>query len=203
MHDRKYDKLLGIKTIGLREWRDAKTLYNRYEATPYKALDKLFNAYKLKKTDKVVDFGCGRGRVLFYIHNKFHAQVTGIEANDTTYEEALKNKHRYRKNAKHIKAPIKFEYGLAESYKIEPRDNKFYFFNPFSVKIFRQVIKNIIDSVEKNQRSVELIIYYPLPEYKHFLKTKTPFQLINKVRVSGGKDKLEKFAIYRVVAEEA
>ena len=43
-----------------------------------------------------MDFGCGRGRVAFYIHNKFHIPVTGIEINDKTYGEALDNKLRYR-----------------------------------------------------------------------------------------------------------
>ena len=44
----------------------------------------------LDKSDSVVDFGCGRGRVAFYIHNRFHVPVTGIEANDKTYEEGFK-----------------------------------------------------------------------------------------------------------------
>lgn len=202
MHERQYDKILGIRTVGLREWKDSASLYNRYEATPYKALDQLFNAYKLREGDQVVDFGSGRGRIAFYINNKFQVPVTGIEANDITFGEALDNKERYRRKAKHIKAPINFEFGLAEHYEIKPEENKFYFFNPFSVKIFRQVINNIIKSVEENKRVVDIIIYYPLPEYKQFLRNKTPFQLINKVRVSGRKDKLEKFVIYRMRPEE-
>ena len=40
--------------------------YNRYEATPYKALDIFSENYKFKKTDKVVDFGCrGEEGLLF------------------------------------------------------------------------------------------------------------------------------------------
>lgn len=111
---KKQDKLLGIKTVGIREWTDSKVHYNRYEATPYMALNELSEKYKFREADKVVDFGCGRGRVAFNLHNRFHLPVTGIEANHKTYEEALENKAIYRLRAKHIIAPIKFKYGLAQ-----------------------------------------------------------------------------------------
>lgn len=200
MIDRKYDRKLNIKTVGIRKPSHRATHHNRYEATPYKALEKLFQAYKLNKTDRVVDFGCGRGRVLFYIHHRFHVPVIGIEANDRTYEEALDNKARYRQRAKHIHAPIHFEYGLAEDYEVQSADNRFYFFNPFSIQIFQKVVSNIVRSVEKRARPVELIFYYPLPEFKQFLKSDTPFKIRNKVRVPGVHGRYGKFIIYRLEA---
>lgn len=198
MGERKYDQALSIRTVGLREWRNSATQYNRYEATPYKALEGLFNKYKLRKTDQVVDFGCGRGRVVFYIHQRFQIPVTGIEVNEQTLDEAFHNKYNYRRKASRIPAPIRFEYGLAEQYEIQAEDNRFYFFNPFSVQIFQQVVKNIISSVEKAPREVDIILYYPVSEYKQFLHKNTPFRLINKVKVSGSQDPKEKFLIYRL-----
>ena len=202
MEERKLDKLLGIRTVGMREWTGNKVQYNRYEATPYKALKKLSENYKFRDTDKVVDFGCGRGRVAFYLHNRFHIPITGIEANDKTYKEALENKETYRLRAKHIPAPIKFKYGLAQHYKIDKKDNCFYFFNPFSSHIFRKVVHNILRSVEKDRRTVDLILYYPIREYKEFLKNNTPFTIINKIKVPGGSDKKQKFIIYRLREED-
>ncbi len=197
MLERKYDQMLKIRTRGLREWRDQSSQFNRYEATPYVALDKLFQAYKLKKDDEVVDFGCGRGRVPFYIHHHFQIPVTGIEVNDQTFEEALNNKATYRQQAQNIPAPIKLEYGFAEQYEVKETDNRFYFFNPFSVNIFKKVVGNIMGSLEEYDRSVDIILYYPLQEYKSFLKKNTPFYLMNKVRVPKATDKKEKFLIYR------
>lgn len=198
MAERKIDRNLGIKTIGIREWEGETDSYNRYEATPYAALDKLFQKYKLTKKDQVVDFGSGRGRVSFYIHNKFNIPVTGIENNDKTYEEALYNKAVYKQKTKHLKAPICFEYGLAEHYSVKPEDNRFYFFNPFSVDIFKQVIRNILISVKETKRPVDIILYYPLPEFKKYLKKKTPFKLINKIKAPGDHGKYGKFLVYRL-----
>lgn len=195
--ERKYDRLLQIRTVGIREWGGNHSLYNRYEPTPYAALEKLFQHYKLHKNDQVVDFGCGRGRVTFYIHHHFKVPVTGIEAHDKTFEEALMNKKTYRKKREHIKAPITLQYELAEQYEIDDEDNCFYFFNPFSIKIFKRVVTNILKSLQKNKRTVELILYYPLPEFKTFLQEKTPFEMINKIPVAGDHGKYGKFVIYR------
>ncbi len=197
MAERKYEEMLNIRTTGLREWRN-ETHYHRYEATPYKALDELFKVYKLQKDDEVVDFGCGRGRVSFYIHNRFKIPVTGVEVNDQTFDEALDNKRSYRYLASDIEAPIRFNFALAEQFEIEETDTVFYFFNPFSVDIFKQVVHNILKSVEENERSIDLILYYPTGSYKRFMADHTPFKLINKVRVPDAQDKKEKFLVYRL-----
>ncbi|MDI9484309.1 MAG: class I SAM-dependent methyltransferase [Bacillota bacterium] len=193
---KKYDRELGIRTTGLREWTN-QSHYNRYEATPYQALETLFQSYTLKRHQRVVDFGCGRGRVTFYIHRRFKLPVVGIEAHDKTYEEALANKARYRVKARHITSPIVLKYGLAEDYKVKPEDTCFYFFNPFSDQVFKKVMANIVSSVERKPRTVDVILYYPLPEFKKVVR-KYPFRKINKIRVPGAQDAREKFIIYRL-----
>jgi len=196
--ERAYDRKLQIQTIGLREWGKKHKAYNRYEATPYTALEQLFSRYRFSKEDHVVDFGSGRGRVAFYIHNKFNIPVTGIEANDKTLDEALRNKQSYRRKRNHLKAPIAFEFALAEQYKIDDEATCFYFFNPFSLRIFKKVIENIVQSVKRNERKIELIMYYPLPEFKAYLQSHTNFEMINKIKTPGNHGKYGKFVIYRL-----
>lgn len=203
MGERNYDRMLNIKTTGIREWEPHETRYNRYEATPYSALNRLFTHYKFKNTEHVLDFGSGRGRVAFYIHHNFQIPVTGIEMNDKTYEEAIINKASYRQKVKQIKAPLRFKYGLAEHYSIKPIYNTFYFFNPFSAHIFNQVVKNIVISLETKERPMDIILYYPMPKYKKILKTQTPFKLINKVKIPKVHNPKEKFLVYRYSKNES
>lgn len=194
----KYERKLKIRTTGVREWGQNKIQYNRYEATPYQALDHFFETYELGGSDRLVDFGCGRGRVTFYLHNRFKIPVIGIEANALTYEEALLNKQSYQKIHGNIKAPIHFENVLAEQYSIYWRDTCFYFFNPFSVKIFENVIRNILISVSEHPRKVEIILYYPPDDYAYFLQNDTPFELVNEEFVPGDDEIYGKFVVYRL-----
>src|SRR5699024_10596523 len=110
---------------------------------------------------------------------------------------ALANKASYRHEAAHIEAPIYFEYGLAENYLIQPEDNLFYFFNPFSLTIFKKIVANILKSVKDNPRTVEIIFYYPLEGFVYFLQKETPFELTTQINVPGIHGEHGKFAIFR------
>lgn len=200
MVEKEMDMKLNIRTNGIREWGKDGSGYNRYEATPYKALERFFSTYQLDETARLVDFGCGRGRVTFYLHHKFKVPVTGVEANDKTFTEALTNKQTYRRKRAHIAAPIQLEFALAEQYEVHPEDNHFYFFNPFSLKVFKQVVMNIKKSLKAHQRQAELIMYYPLPEFKRFLQTHTSFELVRKVEVPGEHGEYGKFVVFRYSA---
>lgn len=199
MNDKDYDRMLHIKTVGTREWLNQSSHYNRYEATPYSALDELFREYELQMTDRVVDFGCGKGRLPFYIHDRFDVSVTGIEMSGQLYQEALENQTSYMSKFKELGASIRFERCLAEEYEVGALENRFYFFNPFSIQIFMRVIDNILFSVEQQKRSVELILYYPTSEYIQFLEMNTAFQLLKEVKVPVlyEQDDDERFLIYR------
>ena len=183
VNEKEYDNLLRIKTGGTLELLSQSAHYNRYEATPYEALDGLFNTYELQRTDGFVDFGCGKARVSFYVHHYFGASVTGIEMNGQLYQDAIENLAKYRRKAKHHGGAIRFERCFAEKYKIDTSENKFYFFNPFSIQIFMTVIGNILLSVERMTRPVDVILYYPTAEYVQYMDNQTPFELWKEVKI--------------------
>ena len=193
-----YDRILNIKTNGIREWPEMENDYNRYEATPYFALEKLFKKVKIKPSDMFVDFGCGMGRVAFYVHNRFNIDVTGLEANQAVYQELQTNYNKYKKVAKHNNAKLEFKYLLAQDYLVNDNDNVFYFFNPFSTSIFEMVVHNILKSYEKNKREIKLILFYPIKQYHKFLIQRTPFKLISEVQVSFDDLEHDKFHIYQL-----
>lgn len=194
-----YDNLLYIKTTNTIVRAENSPHYHHYEATPYSILYTLFEEYKLQRTDSFVDFGSGKGRLLFYVHNLFGASVTGVEMNEYLHKKTKKNKKRYLKQAKQ-KAEIQLECCLAEEYLVKATNNVFYFFNPFSVQIFMKVINNILDSVERYPREIDLILYYPSTVYIHYLERNTSFKLLKEVRVPGlyKINENERFLIYRL-----
>lgn len=200
MNEFEYDQWLHIKTVGLHELRNQMVHYNRYEATPYDALDALFDRYELNHTDGVVDFGCGKGRLSFYINRKFQASVTGIEMNGQLYMDALVNQSSYMESVKKMRGFINFERGLAEEYKVEVTDNRFYFFNPFSLQIFMKVMDNILRSVEQQKRTIDVILYYPTTDYIQFLENSTLFELLFEVQIPELyiHNENERFLVYRL-----
>lgn len=195
-----YDKLLNVKTRGVEKGFSKSMHYHRYEPTPYQALETLFSHYQLTSNDWIVDFGCGKGRLNFYVNHLFAATVVGVEMNETFYQEAIKNRNNYLKTYKNSKDKIHFHYCLAEEYQIAPLDNRFYFFNPFTIQIFRKVIDNILLSMEKTEREIELVLYYPSEDYIYFLENHTSFELREEVIVPGSYENNpnERFLIYRL-----
>lgn len=200
MKEKDYDRLLRIKTVGTREWLTQSSHYNRYEATPYLALDELFRDYELERTDGVVDFGCGKGRLAFYLHHRFQVSVTGIEMSAQLYQEALENWASYREKFKQVDGAIRFDCCLAQDYEVERTDNRFYFFNPFSIQIFMKVVDLILYSAEEHKRTVDIILYYPTAEYSQFLETGTPFELLKEVKVPVlyEQNDNERFVVFRL-----
>lgn len=200
MKELEYENLLNINTLGEELWKANFTHYHPYQATSYDALDILFNNYNLNSNDNIVDFGCGKGRLIFYINYHFKCNCCGVEMNDTFYNECLKNKSSYLDKNPKSNNNIKFQNTFAQNYDVKLTDNKFYFFNPFSLQIFIKVIDNILNSLEDNLRDVELILYYPSDDYIYYLENNTPFVIKHEIPLDNLylKDKNERFLIYKL-----
>lgn len=200
MKDKYYEELLNIKTTGEKLWDNTVTHYHPYQATDYYALDLLFKFYSLDSSDNIVDFGCGKGRLIFYINHFFKCRVTGVEMDEDLYKSCLKNKEYYLSTHKVKDTDINFVCELAQNYDIKETENKFYFFNPFSIQIFRNIIKNILTSIEQYPRKIQLILYYPSDDYIYFLDNNTSFILTDEVFLNEMylKDSNERFLIYEL-----
>lgn len=193
-----YEKLLNIKTSGRQKGDQQSIHYHPYEPTPYHALEELFKHHHVDKTDHIVDFGSGKGRLNFYINYFYGASVVGVEVNEVFYRCAIENYDRYKSNSKIVEGTIEFQCCLAEEYKIRAVDNRFYFFNPFSIHIFKKIISNIMISLEKLSRPIEIVLYYPSEEYIYFLENQTAFHLEKEITIPNyyEKDENDRFLIY-------
>lgn len=198
MKDYYYDKLLNIHTGGYQKESIKSFHYHPYEPTQYSALEVLFENYEIKSSDRLVDFGCGKGRLNFYVNYFYDASVVGVEMNESFYQVAVENRSSYmRKTNKSNK--VNFYCCLAEGYQIDPLDNRFYFFNPFSKEIFMNIINKILFSAEQSEREIELILYYASDDYVFFLENDTYFELIEEITLPNyHRDSYERFLIYRL-----
>lgn len=84
MKENEWDKLLQIKTAG-RDETNADAYHHPYEPTPYCVLERLIESGLIGKTDVVLDYGCGKGRVGFFLSYRLKARVIGIEYDDRIY----------------------------------------------------------------------------------------------------------------------
>ena len=201
MTEEQYDQLLNIETVKQQDGFHKSFHYHRYEPTPYEALEILFDRRPLCADDHVVDFGCGKGRLNFFIHKRFGAHVLGVEMDEDFYADAVRNKGMYLEENPDAEDRILFQQGFAQEYRIKPEDNRFYFFNPFSVQIFMKVVNNILLSAERHPREIEVILYYGSDDYMYYLEDQTAFSLEEEIFLSDYKtDANERFLIYRLPA---
>lgn len=199
MNEQAYERLLNVSTAGKQQGFADSLHHNRYEPTPYELLDRLFQHYSLSPEDRLVDVGCGKGRLNFYVHHLFGVKSAGIEMNPAFYAEALENKKQYSKKHKDTEHSIQFYNCLAQDYPIAAHDNKFYFFNPFSVQLFILFINNVLRSAETDPRTIEIILFFASQDYSDFLENSTAFQLMGEIQLPAfHKDLRERFLIYRL-----
>ena len=198
MKTSEFEKYLNIETEGDQQGFPKKLDYHRYEPTPYKAVEQLFDEYVLPTDAVCVDIGCGKGRVPIYIHEKFHVAAKGIEMDPKFFAAAEYNLQQYK--AKHpVKhGSIEFLHEIAEQHVIEQDENVFFFFNPFSINIFRKVFRNIVRSAEQHPREIYFIFYYPSPDYLEFLFEQAEVMFHQEVSLTGERNKNERIFIFKM-----
>lgn len=188
------DSILHITTEEIQTDGNDTFHFHRYEPTPYEVLDTLFEYKPLSPDDVLVDYGSGLGRVSFYASYRFACQSIGVEHSEQYFERSLKNLETYEGD----KSLVSFCYGKAEEYPIGKTENIFYFFNPFSITIFRKVINQLLASLVTAPRTVTLVLYYPEDETIFYLENHTIFRRIDEIAASDDikKDRRERFVIY-------
>ena len=121
-----WDKLLRIKTTGRDDSNSDQYRYP-YEPTPYNVLERLANSGLISKKDVLLDYGCGKGRVDFFLSYQTKAKTIGIEYDERIYQRAIENQRTATSRAK-----ADFVLSRAEEYMVPAEVNRFYFENMMS-----------------------------------------------------------------------
>ena len=164
------DAKLHIETTGRNDRFSTDHMYP-YEPTSYPVLDRLIESGYIGREDVVLDYGCGKGRVPIYLNHKIGCRTIGVELMDGFYDEAVKNVDSYLKHAKTADENIEIVHLSAHKYGIPEPVNRFFFFNPFSIAIFKSVMDKVVESYYEKERRMMLFFYYPQDEYIAYLST--------------------------------
>ena len=97
--DNKWDKLLHIKTMGRDDSQSDQYRYP-YEPTPYSVLQRLANTGLIRKNNMLLDYGCGKGRVDFFLSYQTRCRCLGVEYDERIYEKVMENKKEAVREAK-------------------------------------------------------------------------------------------------------
>lgn len=193
MNEEKWDRLLQIRTSG-RDDSHADQYRYPYEPTPYCVLERLADSGYLRKGNTLLDYGCGKGRVEFFLSWQTRCRSIGIEYDERIYEKAVENHKRAAAAGR-----VTFELVNAEQFQVPEEADRVYFFNPFSLEILQKVISRIIDSYYAAPREILLFFYYPSDEYISFLMTVDELTFSDEIDCGDlfqGKDSRERIIIF-------
>lgn len=191
MTEREWDKRLRIRTSGRED--EANANYSSYEPTPYSVLERLAQSGYIKRKHRLLDYGCGKGRVAFFMASAVGCRAMGIDQSQKLIDMARENRRSSR-----VGDRTNFACCLAEQY--EPKDEDvFFFFNPFSLKVFESVLRRIERSRQSSPRDMTLISYYPSEEYAQCLDESPSFFRLGAIDcrdLFGGRDPRERILVY-------
>lgn len=190
-----WDSRLQIQTAG-RDDSGADQYHHPYEPTPYSVLERLAASGLIGPGDLLLDYGCGKGRVGFFLSYRTKVRTIGIEYDARIYESALKNKKSALSKAK-----TDFVLARAEEYEVPPDVNRCYFFNPFTVEILKKVMARILESYYDHPRDIFLFFYYPADEYIAYLMTVEELEFYDEIECEdlfAGNEMRERILIFQL-----
>ena len=194
MTEEQWDKKLKIHTTGRLDGH-ADQYHYPYEPTPYVVLERLAESGYLKKENILVDYGCGKGRVGFFLHYAVGCTSLGLEYDGAIFEQAEENKRTAAKGQGTM-----FYHADAADFPITKADS-FYFFNPFSVEILKSVMGRILESYYDAPRRMRLFFYYPNDEYLVYLMTMYALHFVEEIDCRDlfpGKDERERILVFEL-----
>ena len=177
-NEQQWDKLLKIKTSGRDDTKSDCFRYP-YEPTPYSVLERLANSGFIRKKDVVLDYGCGKGRVDFFLAYQTGAHCVGVEYDERIFAVAEENKKTAVSGAK-----TEFVLSNAETYPVPEKVNRCFFFNPFSVEILQKALARILKSYYESPREMLLYFYFPSAEYISYLMTVNELSFYDEIDCS-------------------
>ncbi len=150
-----------------------------YEPSGWRYLRRVLSPSEVTASDVFVDYGSGKGRIVYQAARYPLKRVIGVEISEKLNEIARanieQNRSRLRCQDVELVTCDAADYGIPDDMTIA------YFYYPFAGETFRRVIDNIVDSLIRNPRRIRLI--YACPHLEDVVVGTSHFRLIRSVRI--------------------
>jgi len=149
----------------------------KYNPTTLRAGKRVFTELPVSDFSKYtfVDFGSGKGRMLFLAAEYPFRRIIGVEYAADLQEIAQQNIRRYR-NSRQKCFDITSENLDAADFEFPRENSVFYFFSPFNRPVMEPLIQRLDRSVSDNPRDV--LIVYLNPELSDVVESTENFKAI-------------------------
>ena len=197
MNEREWDRRLHIRTIGREDESSAD--YSPYEPTPYAVLERISDSGVIRRRHRVLDYGCGKGRAVIFLASVVGCRATGVDYSKKLIDLARENARTSGKGDR-----TRFICSLAEQY-VPADEDVFFFFNPFSARVFGAVLRRLEASWLARPREMRVCCYFPSDEYLACLAAVPalkPLAEIDCRDLFGGKNPRERVVVYAFAAGE-
>lgn len=132
-----------------------------YQGANYYLLEKSFDYLAgIHENKNIVDFGCGKGRVLIAAAYYGFKKITGIDFAKALCVASEQNIKKVKTS--YPSARFSVIYDDVINYKIAADENVFFFFNPFDEVVMLLVVKNILQSLKESPRHVTIVYLNPV-----------------------------------------
>jgi predicted RNA methylase len=163
-----------------------------YAPSGWSYLRRILSPSDVDSRDVFVDFGSGKGRVLYQAAQYPFGRVVGVEVSSDLNDIAKRNLARLQHQ---LASKVDIVTCDVLRFPIPDDMTYAYFFNPFAGKTFRSVIENIVSSLERHPRRLHLIYAVPAEE--------TAILATGRFRVKRSKRVLFEQVVHRVTLYES
>jgi SAM-dependent methyltransferase len=142
-----------------------------YYPTEFRVLSTIFKDYNISELDAAFDFGCGKGAFLAMLNQFGFNKVAGVEYTLNIYNQLVRNMQflslKFFENRNEIidNGIYLFNDDAAKMGNVLDSFSWFCFFNPFGIKKTKEVISNILDSLDRNPRKIHILYAEPMGDY--------------------------------------
>ncbi len=151
-----------------------------YAPSPWHILPRALRAVGASDGDVLVDYGCGKGRIVHQAARWPLKRVIGVEISPelASVAQSMVARHRHKYRCRSVEIVV----SNAARFQVPDDVTIAYFFAPFHGETLDAVLRNLVASIDRRLRTVHLICVMGRGTWQVFATGR--FRLVGQVRVT-------------------